>query len=174
MALEEGNAKIKLNTNYNCSNKLNFFIAQNKLTLQLLKCFTPQYLKTYFSENSKTLKSLPALKQTYLFSFCHKREPFFRRNSLVTLLRTFELSRQDQQPFQHTSFFSIQFLSLLKSLPHLRHVNRLKYFYYDSFDFVDYKRLKKTVFMRLINQRHRANITNNQSLLFNFPRFDSN
>lgn len=75
--------------------------------------------------------------------------------------------------FQHSPFFLVQFLSILKTLPHLRHASRLRYFYRDYFNFVDYKRLKKTVFNRLITQRNRANKVLNPKYTTKFPRFDS-
>ena len=57
--------------------------------------------------------------------------------------------------FNRSPFFLMQFMSILKALPHVRIAKRRNYFYNQPYDFVDYKRLKKTVFNRLITQRRR-------------------
>lgn len=59
--------------------------------------------------------------------------------------------------FSLSPFFLVQFLSLIKSLPYVRLAKRRKFLYSEPYNFVDYKRLKKTVFNRLIYQRRRAN-----------------
>jgi hypothetical protein len=63
------------------------------------------------------------------------------------------LNSTSLQSFRRGPYFLIQFLSILKTLPEFHLMARKKFFYSDPFNFVDYKRLKKTVFRRLIMQR---------------------
>jgi hypothetical protein len=63
------------------------------------------------------------------------------------------LNSTSLQSFRRGPYFLIQFLSILKTLPEVHLMAKKKFFYSDPFNFVDYKRLKKTVFRRLIMQR---------------------
>lgn len=137
-------------------------------TLIFLKYVTNNFsLKTFKSPIVKTCV-YKSHKRPHNSPVAVKKHPFFNSLNVTQLLRIFKnttntlsqvksnsrlLKSTNLQSFRRGPYFLIQFLSILKTLPEVSLMSRKKFFYSDPFNFVDYKRLKKTVFRRLIMQR---------------------
>lgn len=61
--------------------------------------------------------------------------------------------------FSRNSFFASQLFTLVSLLPDLARSESRKFFYFEPFDFVNYKQVKKTLFRRLVAQKYRADRT---------------
>ena len=103
------------------------------------------------SSCTSALNKVSFEKPNFLLSTAY-RTPTFKSRRISA-----KYSPNYSHSFQRNPFFLIQFLSLIKSLPMVRLRARQKFFYFAPFDFVDYKRLKKAVFNRLLVQRRRLN-----------------
>lgn len=58
--------------------------------------------------------------------------------------------------FSRNPFFASQLFTLISLLPDLARSESRKFFYFEPFDFVNYKQIKKTLFRRLVAQKYRA------------------
>ena len=129
----------------------NSFNLRNFKSRMLEKSFVQNFQNTISGDQSRVAENISSNKLTTIQIF----NPFKNatsKNSHVKL--NFRLLTPTKlKSFRRGSYFLVQLLSVLKSLPEVHLTARKKFFYSDPFNFVDYKRLKKTVFRRLIMQR---------------------
>jgi len=86
------------------------------------------------------------------------------RNEIWPVFNVSNLSTQSHRSFVPTSsltfsrnsFFASQLFTLVSLLPDLARSESRKFFYFEPFDFVNYKQVKKTLFRRLVAQKYRA------------------
>ena len=134
------------------------FLHGNYYTLEFFKSFD-----VLSSTNGILNNKLPRLTAAPLYCYStklnrkkqamlnsHRSQSFYSQNTKFLLPQT-------HPSFQHPSFFMAQFLTTLKNLPFVRSRVFNSFTYTAPFDFVDFKRLKKSVFKRLLYQKTRIN-----------------
>lgn len=153
--------RLRIKKRVNGDRKLSFklFTGRETRTTFSLKTFKHKLLVhkgTYFPLGFK-LKSLNRALNDFKNSSTLTRLSGIYKNTKNTTSHIQHnyrfLNSTSLQSFRRGPYFLIQFLSILKTLPEFHLMAKKRFFYSDPFNFVDYKRLKKTVFRRLIMQR---------------------